>query len=402
MDSEPQQLTVVDDVHAFVQVRPDAESPELHERPLGGMSLAVKDNIQVRGLAFTAGHPLFAGRVAEQDAEAVVRMRNGGARVLGVTRTDAGGFGVMTPDVKNPVAPGRTVGGSSGGSAAAVAAGLADLGLGTDTGGSARIPAACCGIHGYKPSWSDELLEGTWPLAPEMDHVGIMAATLEATQAAGEVLVGQALSRAPGELVLGVDGRWLQACDAPVQQAFGTAMARLKKAGLEIRDVDLPPVVEVGRVHGTLVLASARQLYASVWPEEEARLGKAAGFALRAAAALNEESIQGAREQREEIRTRIRGLFEQVDVVLAPTLAARPPRSDAFRLRINGKEHSTTLVLTWFTCLANLVGMPALTAPLLADSIQGFPQGLQFMAGVGRDALVFEAATRVTDILRDH
>ena len=95
-----------------------------------------------------------------------------------MTRSDAAGFGVVTPDVKNPVWPDRIAGGSSGGSAAAVAAGLADIGLGTDTGGSTRIPAACCGLFGFKPSHGRIPLDGVWPLAPSFDVVGWMTRDL--------------------------------------------------------------------------------------------------------------------------------------------------------------------------------------------------------------------------------
>ncbi len=139
----------VDRFGAFVAFTPDAPAGA---GPLAGLRVAVKDNIAVAGLPFTAGHPLFSDRTADTDAPAVRQLRDAGARIVGVTYTDAGGFGVTTPVVKNPAAPGRTVGGSSGGSAAAVAAGLADVALGTDTGGSVRIPAACTGLVGFKPT----------------------------------------------------------------------------------------------------------------------------------------------------------------------------------------------------------------------------------------------------------
>jgi hypothetical protein len=128
---------------------------------------------------FTAGHPLFADRVSDADASCVQRLRAAGARIVGMTRTDAGGFGVSTPEVENPIAPGRTVGGSSGGSAAAVAAGLADAALGTDTGGSVRIPAACTGLIGLKPTRGRIATDGLWPLAPSLDHVGVIGRDLD-------------------------------------------------------------------------------------------------------------------------------------------------------------------------------------------------------------------------------
>ena len=161
---------------AFVAIAPDAAAGP---GPLSALRVAVKDNIAVRGLPFTAGHPLFADRIAQEDAWAVRRLREAGARIVGVTRTDAGGFGVTTPEVENPAAPGRTVGGSSGGSAAAVAAGLADVALGTDTGGSVRIPAACTGLIGFKPTRGRISNDGVWPLSPSFDHVGVIGRDLD-------------------------------------------------------------------------------------------------------------------------------------------------------------------------------------------------------------------------------
>src|SRR5690242_1409067 len=130
--------------------------------PLAGLRVAVKDNIRVDGLPFTAGLPMYRGRVASRDATAVRLIREAGAQIVGVTCTDAAGLGVATPAVTNPASPDHIAGGSSGGAAAAVAAGDADLGLGTDTGGSVRIPAACCRIYGFKPSHGRVSTDGVW------------------------------------------------------------------------------------------------------------------------------------------------------------------------------------------------------------------------------------------------
>src|SRR5882672_1020705 len=172
---------------AFVAIAPDAGAGA---GPLSALRVAVKDNIAVRGLPFTAGHPLFADRIADGDAWAVRRLRQAGARIVGVTHTDAGGFGVTTPTVANPAAPGKTVGGSSGGSAAAVAAGLADVALGTDTGGSVRIPAACTGLIGFKPTRGRVPTDGLWPLSTSLDHVGVIGRDLDRVAATAEVLLG--------------------------------------------------------------------------------------------------------------------------------------------------------------------------------------------------------------------
>ncbi|MEM8663854.1 MAG: amidase family protein, partial [Pseudomonadota bacterium] len=139
--------------------------------------VAVKDMIAVAGMPQPAGFPGRDGMVAARDAAVVTLFRDAGHTIVGVTTTDAAGFGTMTNEVRHPRHPLRAVGGSSGGSAAAVAAGLADVGIGTDTGGSVRIPAAYCELYAFKPSRGRVSLEGVLPLSPTLDHVGVMAAT---------------------------------------------------------------------------------------------------------------------------------------------------------------------------------------------------------------------------------
>ena len=156
--------------------------------PLSGLRVAVKDNIAVAGLPFTAGHPLFADRIAATDASAVRRLRERGARIVGVTAPTPEAS-ASPPPRSNPAAPGCTVGGSSGGSAAAVAAGLADVALGTDTGGSVRIPAACTGLIGFKPTRGQIATDGVWPLSPSLDHIGIIGRDLDIVAQTAECLL---------------------------------------------------------------------------------------------------------------------------------------------------------------------------------------------------------------------
>lgn len=400
MNEESAALCAADRFHAFVEVRPDPASGAGEQGPgaLAGLTIGVKDNIEVRGLPFTAGHPLFEQRRAPRDAAAVTQLRAAGGRILGVTRTDSGGFGVTTPEVVNPMAENLVAGGSSGGSAAAVAAGLVNLGLGTDTGGSVRIPAACTGIFGFKPSWGRVSLDGTWPLAPALDHVGVMARTLELLQHAAEVLVQQPFGQAHSAPVIGVDAKMIDACDTAVRGGFQRALQRLRDAGLTVRNVDLPAPDVLTRVHGTLVLAQGRDVYSSVWPQHAARLGPAAAHALRAAEALDAGDVQGAWDQARAIKTRAAQVFEHVDVLLAPTLSIMPPARDQFRVTVRGVEGSVVRLLVQQACLANLCGLPALSAPLLPAPGQPVKQSLQIMAAVGRDALAFDCAQRLAAV----
>jgi aspartyl-tRNA(Asn)/glutamyl-tRNA(Gln) amidotransferase subunit A len=147
---------------------------------LGPGSLAVKDLFDTAGIRTTYGSPIFADHVPDTTAEAVARLEAAGYTIAGKTNLHEFAWGITSENVTfgtvpNPVAPGRVAGGSSGGNAAALAAGLVEYALGTDSGGSIRIPAACCGVVGFKPTWGLVPLDGCFPLAPSFDHAGPMA-----------------------------------------------------------------------------------------------------------------------------------------------------------------------------------------------------------------------------------
>ena len=148
--------------------------------PGDGIRLAVKDLFDTAGVRTTYGSAIFAEHVPDRSAEAVLRLEAAGYASVGKTNLHEFAYGVTSQNlhygtVPNPAAPGRTAGGSSGGSAAALAAGLADAALGTDSGGSIRLPAACCAIAGFKPSFGLVPIDGVFPLAPSFDHAGPMA-----------------------------------------------------------------------------------------------------------------------------------------------------------------------------------------------------------------------------------
>src|SRR2546423_8549370 len=164
------------------------------ETPRPGIPLAVKDLLDTAGLTTTYGSPIFADHVPAKSAAAVERIEAAGYANVGKTNLHEFAYGITSENahfgtVPNPIAPGRIAGGSSGGSAAALAAGLADAALGTDSGGSIRIPAACCGIVGFKPTFDLVPTDGCFPLAPSFDHVGPMARTVDECERMLAVLV---------------------------------------------------------------------------------------------------------------------------------------------------------------------------------------------------------------------
>src|SRR5829696_8390611 len=210
--------------------------------PTDGLRLAVKDLFDTAGLTTTYGSILFADHVPAATAEAVVRLERAGYANVGKTNLHEFAYGISSQNphfgtVPNPIAPGRLAGGSSGGNGAALAAGLADVALGTDSGGSIRIPAAWCGIVGFKPTWGLVPLDGCFPLAPSFDHAGPMANTVEECEAAMSAL-------APGfeprrlesleEVRIGI--AWLDAADPLVRARVEEAAERFPRRTI----VELP------------------------------------------------------------------------------------------------------------------------------------------------------------------
>lgn len=369
-----------------------AEMPR--KGPLAGLSVAVKDNIEVEGQPFTAGLPLFENRTASKDAYVVSLLKDAGAVISGLTVTDAAGFGVLTPKVKNPVLEGRAVGGSSGGAAAAVAAGLAQVGLGTDTGGSIRIPAACCGLFGFKPSHGAILTDGVWPLAPSFDTLGFITRDLAPLEKTLQFVLGwDEAPVLPGSLRLGIDPRHLHACDVEVIIAIDALWPKLSSERIQLHAVDLPDRDAVVRAHSTMVLSEAWKLYAQIWRDTPELLPETAQRALRSAERLTKQKVAEAEAFVAEVKVRLANLAQQVDAFVSPTMPIMPPLVGTNRVKIRNNELPAVVALTSETCLANVVGGPAFTMPC-GDGDERFV-GLQISSVFGKDAEVFAIGKRV-------
>ena len=333
--------------------------------PLAGLSFAVKDNVAVAGMAYTSGHPLFSAKRAGQTAPAVQRLIEAGADFIGMTTTDAGGFGATTPDTANPVLPGCTVGGSSGGSAAAVARGRCDFAVGTDTGGSVRIPAACTGLAAFKPTMGAVSCEGVFPLAASMDHVGLIARDAEILARTGAALLATrfAESSVSGPLRLVAERDDDRLWQPEVADAFSKALDRLRAAGHDIERVAIPGRREIAHAHGLLVLSEAAAVYADLTDEERGQLGEAAKRALRYADTFDASALADAAAVRDVLRRETDRMMEDADLILSPTLPILPPPEGARRVLFGGEEVPPVVALTALTCLANLTGHPAVALP---------------------------------------
>ncbi len=352
------------------------------DRARAGIPLAVKDLLDTAGLTTTYGSAIFAEHVPAESAEAVVRLEAAGYANVGKTNLHEFAYGITSENahfgtVPNPLAPGRIAGGSSGGSAAALAARLADAALGTDSGGSIRIPAACCGVVGFKPTYDLVPTAGCFPLAPSFDHVGPMARTLEECIALLEALVPdfeRTTLDSLDEIAVGV--AWLDAAEPLVAARVDEAAAHFSRR----RDLDWPPAKidasfmgEVADVH--------RDLYA-----EQAELyGEDVAAKIERCLAVSDGEIAQAERARSEYRERCEGLLNGLDLLLTPTLVCVAPQTG-----IGDEALRSTLIRN--TLPFNALGWPALALPC-GTAEDDLPASVQLVGRAGADALVLAAGT---------
>jgi aspartyl-tRNA(Asn)/glutamyl-tRNA(Gln) amidotransferase subunit A len=349
------------------------------ERPISGdgIPIAVKDLFDTAGLTTTYGSILFADHIPDRSAEVVIRLERAGYTNVGKTNLHEFAYGVTSQNehfgtVPNPIAPGRIAGGSSGGSAAALAAGLADAALGTDSGGSIRIPAACCGVVGFKPTYGLVPLDGCFPLAPTFDHAGPMARSVAECTSMMEVLVaGFARADRPNAAV---GTAWANRCQPLVGE-------RIREAGalLDARPMDFPLPIGLGEAF----MAEVADVHRDLFAENAESYGQSVRAKIERCLALGNPEIEASRRARAAYADRCLAAMEGYDLLLVPTLAfVAPPLPD--------DEREIRELILQFTFPFNALGWPALALPAGAAE-DGLPASLQLVGRPGDDALVLAA-----------
>lgn len=369
--------------------------------PLAGIPLAIKDIIDTTPAMCSAGLSFLNDYRPVDDAKVVRRLRRAGGVVIGVSATDPGAFGVRTPAVTHPHAPGRTVGGSSGGSAAALAAGFCLGALGTDTGGSIRIPSACCATAGFKPTRGRVSLNGVRPLVWSLDHVGPMtrrAADLEAIQSVIDPRFPRTQGARKRRPIVGYDPGYGADADAQVQAGLEAALAACAEFGASLRTVALPNPDEALDIHGIIFCAESAAYHRTEFPDRfdqyPTLVRQLFDMAMRSSGV---DYVQAMR-RREAITARTEALFEDVDFILVPTTPVLPPAVEAETVELAGRTCDYTFAMVRYTCLLDHTGHPVVAMPATIAA-SGLATSVQVIGPHHRDADVLAFATRLEEVL---
>jgi len=387
-------------------IRPQKDSP------LAGEPVAVKDIVSIAGVPTRCGSPASDPAPAAADALIVRRLRGAGAEVFAATQCLEYAAGFAHPEVgdtRNPHDPSRTSGGSSGGSAALVAARVCDLAIGTDTGGSIRIPGAYCGIVGLKPSYGLVPARGIFPLSPRCDHAGTLTATVEGAARLLSVLAAQPRPAEDGEpgrgaeaaerqtFIVGVLAAQLTdpSVTPPVAAAVNAALASLARAGWHLRELTGAWLEQLTKWEKTLGIIVSREAYEVHSGREVSRYSEGTRALLDLGATVTDEALARALEEQAELTAAIELSLAGVDVLAGPTVGYTAPEEDPpFGLDDDNGEGR-------FSGPYNLTGHPALSMPVPTT---GLPIGLQLAGRRGADfdlLRVAAAAERVLGAITD-
>ncbi|MDF2709480.1 MAG: amidase [Nonomuraea muscovyensis] len=363
--------------------------------PLHGIPVGVKDLIDVAGLPVTMGSAHFAGHVAAEDAACVRRLREAGAVIVGKTATHEFAYGPtgdrsLQGPARNPWDPARMAGGSSSGSAVAVAAGMVPVAVGTDTGGSVRIPAALCGVAGFKPAAGTVADAGVFPLAQSLDHVGLLATTAEDCLTAYLAIGSPPPGRRAGRASRARIGWVAPSSRRPAAEAVAAVAERALPAPPEPVE---PPLDELRDDFVAIQSSEAYAIHADRVADRPDRYDPEVLDRLKAAARVPGWRYVRAMAARDRHRARLDALFERFDLLASPTVGVTAPLLGERVVAVDGAEHPVRDTLLAFTSPWNVVGHPALSIP--AGTVSGLPVGLQLVCPPGRERLLFDVAAVV-------
>jgi aspartyl-tRNA(Asn)/glutamyl-tRNA(Gln) amidotransferase subunit A len=392
-------------LNAFITVTADTalESARLADKqvaagqyrgPLHGIPISIKDLFDVAGLATTAASRLRQEHVAKRDAHVVVHLKAAGAVLVGKTNLHEFAFGTTNEDsgwgpARHPVDPSRSPGGSSGGSAIAVRTGMSIASLGTDTGGSIRIPAAACGIVGLKPGWGEISADGVVPLSRQLDHVGPLARSVDDAEVLYHVLGGLAppsrFDAAPinGLKLATLDDYFMDRIGVAIDDRIRRAYDALRSAGATLAPASLPHSADIAPIYLHLVLADAAAYHAATLQRRPHAYTESVRLRLEMGRHVLGEDYARALRGRAIIAHEVEQALTGVDALVLPALAIEAPPIGAATVPVKGGEEVVRNIMLRCTQPFNLSSHPAISLPCgVTDN--GLPVGLQVVGHTGR------------------
>lgn len=385
---------------------------------LHGLPMAIKDNIETAGVRTTSGSLFFKDHVPNHDATVVTKLRNAGAVIVGKCTMHEVAFGIRSHNpvigqARNPYDLSRVPGGSSGGSGIVVATGMAEAALGTDTGGSIRLPSAICGITGLRPTSGRVSNHGCLPVSLSHDTIGPMATTAMDCARIFAVIAGyddqdpsserRVLENFLPAMGDGIQGArigvprnfYLQGCSREVAKAYEEALARLEKLGARLVEVTVAGVEGIQEEASAMIFSDACHLHAERM-QDESRWGAMTIERLKAGLKYTGRDYARAVRARESWKRTLARLFEEVDVLASPTIIDEPPHID------DGQTlYKATMAVTKNTYCGAFAGLPGISVPC-GQSGGGLPFGLQLEAGWWGEPLLLKAAHAFQQVTEWH
>jgi aspartyl-tRNA(Asn)/glutamyl-tRNA(Gln) amidotransferase subunit A len=385
-----------------------------HRGPLHGIPISLKDLIDTRGIRTTCGSRILADRVPRRDATVAARLREAGAILIGKAALHEFAYGVTTNNphfgpTRNPWNLECIPGGSSGGSAAAVAAGLGPVSIGTDTGGSIRIPAALCGIVGLKPSYGRVSRHGVQPLAWTLDHVGPLTRSVEDAALVLQAVAGpdprdpttqgqsvpdftEALRRPVQGLAVGVlADDYHQVLAEDVRTAYEAALGVLRKLGLRLENVRFPRPAEAGAAQTAIIMSEAASVHERWLRDRPDEYGADTRARLQRGQFLTATQYLRAQRVRALILEEVANLFRSYAALVVPTTPCVAPRISQETTLIGDTPRDVRDMLTRMTRLLNFTGLPAISVPCGVGA-GDLPVGLQIIGRPMDEATVLAIA----------
>ena len=386
-------------LNAFITVTADsalARAEELDRElahgvdrgPLHGIPIAHKDLMWTKGVRTTSGSKIFADFVPDRDAPVVQRLAEAGAVMVGKAGLHELAYGITSDNphfgtIRNPRNPEHSPGGSSGGSAVAVATGMAFMATGTDTGGSIRVPASFCGVAGLKPTYGLIDRSGVQPLGLSLDHVGPLARTVGDLRLALDAMSDSARRKpAPAsisQIRIGLPENFYFTSTAPeVKTTVHDAAQRAEKLGVRVIPVRVPDIDALNTVGLVILLSEAAAVH-------QTHLHRRGDFGADVLALLDEGSLipavdyVNAQRQRKLLLDEFHKLFHDIDCLFTPSTPITAPRIGQTEIALDGAQYNTRILTTRFARGINVLGFPALSIPC-GTSAEGLPIGLQMIA----------------------